>query len=129
MQVGSVQLGLIDVVIMAFGLACFGVGVWLLVFVRPPRRPRGAELIVFPEPPPAKVSEPTRLSLAVIGLITGYHLFVWGLPRAMVGVQLNRDYWYVWILIALAGIGLTVMLDRLDQRYADSNKDGGNGPA
>lgn len=57
--------------------------------------------------------------IGVILFIAGYHVVVWALPLTISSrtpLQLDRAYWWVWALCALGAVGLSVVIDRLDQR-------------
>ncbi|MBY0313837.1 MAG: hypothetical protein K2W85_17365 [Phycisphaerales bacterium] len=115
-------LGTVDYLFMALGGAIGLAGLWVFIFLRPKKLdfgPPGAEVVGKIEPPgrtDRRLTEPTRLTIALVLVITGYHLIVWRLPPAAVGVQLSRDYWYVWILIGITLMILSVALDRFEAR-------------
>lgn len=104
------------------GAAMGLVGAWLFIFLRPSSK-RAPLHLADKEAPPSGLSEPTRLTSALVALIGGFHLIVWALPPEWVAVQLNRSIWYVWVLIGIGAIGLSVWLDRLERRSPPGSGD------
>lgn len=115
-------LGMADYLVMALGGAIGIAGLWVFIFLRPKKLDIGspeAEIVGKIEPQAAtdrRLTEPTRLTIALVLVIIGYHLIVWRLLPGVVGVQLNRQYWYVWILIGITLVILSVALDRFEAK-------------
>lgn len=62
-------------------------------------------------------SVPARLSLAVVSLVVGYHLVAWGVPAAWgTPVAFPRQWWFAVVAVGAAWAGLSVLLDRLENR-------------
>jgi len=97
-----------EIAMTAAGAAFAIIGVWLLLFFRPRWRTREAA-------PDQRLSEPTRITLAVLCVFAGYHLILWTQPLSVNPVQLSRRLWYVWIMIGIAFLGLTLFLDRFER--------------
>jgi hypothetical protein len=131
MQIGAVQLGPGEIAMIGAGAAVLGGGLWMLLWLRPPKGPKGPRLARIEGAliePPRPLTEPTRLTIAVVLLILGYHLIVWALPHRLVGVQLSRERWYVWVLLGVVGIALSVVIDRLEgARDAEREQSGRGG--
>ncbi len=115
MAIGPAQVGLIIV-----GVLLLCVGGWALFFDRSKRREverlHIAGESTDPPTPSPKLTEPTRLSIAICSLVLGYHLIVWAFPPGAVGVQLSRAWWWVWVLVGILVVGLSFVMDRLDER-------------
>lgn len=115
-------LGTVDYQFMVLGGVIGLAGLWVFIVLRPKKPDFGvpeadiAGKIAPPGRADRRLTEPTRLTIALVLVITGYHLIVWRLPPATVGVQLSRDYWYVWILIGITLMILSVALDRFEAR-------------
>jgi hypothetical protein len=108
------------------GLVLVGAGGWVLWAFRR-REPRGRDSAGgppagaggrMPRRIPAairRMSEPTRLSVAVVLILVGYHLVAWGVPPAWASpLAVPRDLWYVVLGVAAAWIGLSLLMDRLE---------------
>lgn len=136
-------LGAADILIIGLGGVVGLGGLWVLVRLRP-RKKRGSggagdggesppELKisgrpVFPSTNGRTLSEPTRLTIALVLILAGYHIVVWRLPATMTTVQLSRDVWYVWILLGLGLIILSFALDRFERQAGSSGADQGGKP-
>ncbi|MBX3359568.1 MAG: hypothetical protein KF745_14200 [Phycisphaeraceae bacterium] len=65
----------------------------------------------------AACSEPTRLSLGVVGLLLGYQLVVWGLaPFVTTPVAIPVEYWGWVVGIALVWVTGSLWLEAVDRR-------------
>ena len=103
--------GLREIAMMAAG-AVFGIlGGWLLFVLRPGWRGREAS--------ERDLLEPTRLTLALLCLFAGYHLFVWSQPTWLTPLQLSRRLWYVWTLLGIGATIVCFLVDRSDRRDGD----------
>ncbi|MBC7833910.1 MAG: hypothetical protein H7Y88_02280 [Phycisphaerales bacterium] len=67
----------------------------------------------------SSLSTPTRMSVGVVLLVTGYHLIVWALPTHYTEVRVPRERWYVLVTIALLWVGGSIVLDRRHRGHAD----------
>jgi hypothetical protein len=105
------NLGPAEVALMIGGAAVGALGLWLFIWKRPKGRSRSDTSI-----PP--LTEPTRLALAAICLITGYHLILWALPPGTAAVQLPRSKWYIWLLVGICLVLLTFALDKIERDRA-----------
>lgn len=105
-----------------FGAAVGLAGAWLLILKRPSSKQVPLHL-AGKEPIPTGVSEPTRLTTAITALIGGFHLVIWAWPPNLTAVQLNRQIWYVWVLIGIVAVGLSAWLDRVERRSPPENRD------
>ncbi|HYE02759.1 MAG TPA: hypothetical protein VD963_05955 [Phycisphaerales bacterium] len=120
----AIALGVLGLGLLVLGLRILRAGpAWRIAEAEAARRPLPDAAFV------RALSEPTRLSLAVVLLVTGYHLIVWGQPATLTDVQLSRRHW-PWLLL-LAGLwaGGSLMLDRL-KRSGNGRGDvpGASGP-
>ncbi len=116
MTLGPGQYALI-----AFGGLLALAGCWLLLANRAKAKPAPLHIadsggIPFP-------SQSSRIITALVLLIGGYHLVIWSFPTWLTAVQLNRNIWYVWILIGIGAIGGSLLMDRADQQ---NPSDGGD---
>jgi hypothetical protein len=116
MSIGPAEVGLI-----LAGVAIGGLGGWLLLFRRPKRRAEGDTSV-------PSLTEPTRLTIAMICLIAGYNLILWALPPKVAAVQLPRSKWYIWILIGISMVVVTLLLDQMDGRRSESSTKGPDRP-
>jgi hypothetical protein len=116
------NVGVVQVAMMIVGAAMGSLGLWLLFKGRVGSSREPLHLAHQPVPP-AGLSVPTRLTLAIVSLIGGYSLVVWALPPASVGVQLNRHLWYVWVLLGMAVIGFSMWMDKFERRIPPSSGD------
>lgn len=114
-------LGLDQLALLAGGGILVAFGAWVLLHKRRARRERerlhiaGEELPGEPAPP-RRLTEPTRLSIALCALVLGYHLIAWAFPPGLFAVQLNRQWWWVWCLVAAVIMVLSLVMDGIDER-------------
>jgi hypothetical protein len=111
-----------EAAMISVGALAGGFGLWLLLFKRPGPRSEGDVAI------PA-LTEPTRLTLALLCIIAGYHLILWAMPPSVAAVQLPRSRWYVWVAVGIAMILATLRLDKFDRdRSSGSSTDHSDRP-
>lgn len=96
-----------SVVVILFGVALFAAGLWWL---------GGGRWTWLPalgfQP---RTSLPTRMVVAIVHLVLGYHLVVWSIPGDRRPMQFPRGQWPWMVLGCAAAIGGSRMLDRLEQ--------------
>lgn len=112
MPIGPGQLALI-----VGGAIFLAVGAWALLHKRRARREQ-QRLHIAGETPsgrPPRLTEPTRLCLALCALVLGYHLIAWAFPPSVLAVQLNRQWWWVWCLVAAIVVVLSFVMDGIDE--------------
>ena len=97
-------------------------GLWLLLANR--ARAKSVPLHIADSRGVPFPSQSTRVVAALVLLIGGYHLVIWSFPTWLSAVQLNRNIWYVWILIGIVAICGSLLMDRADQK---NPSDGGDG--
>jgi hypothetical protein len=112
--------GLREIAMICLGAAKGLVGLWLLIAKRPKKVPLH---LADKTPAPTGMSEPTRLTIAIVTLIGGFHFVIWAFPPDVEGVQLNRNLWYVWILIGLSTVGISLWMDKVEGRNPPENGD------
>lgn len=125
MSLAPTQLALI-----ALGSLLGAVGCWLLLHKRYARREAERLRLAGKNPDPSPVpafTEPTRASIALSALIIGYHLVAWAFPPHVLAVQLSREWWWVWCLVAAGLIAASLVMDGIDRRSsANPPKDPGS---
>jgi hypothetical protein len=62
------------------------------------------------------VSRPTRMVIALVFSIIGYHLIVWAFPRSLTMLQWPRSTWYIPLIAGVAAITSSLWLDRFERR-------------
>ncbi len=87
-------------------------GLWILIALRPERSTRGLRIPFLA--PDRRASEPTRLFCSFLLLIVGYHAAVWVFPERFTHVQLDREFWYIWLLIGIVACVLAAVIDRIE---------------
>ena len=128
MPLDATQLALI-----AGGTLLGAVGCWLLFHKRKARK--AAERLRLagesPESAPigtiARLTEPTRLSIALCALVLGYHLIAWAFPPHVLAVQLAREWWWVWFLAGAGVVAMSLVMDRIDREPRDRYGSGAGG--
>ncbi len=78
---------------------------------------------VLPGPPRVRMSEPTRLSFGVVGVIWGYHLIAWGLPAGWMDFRVPSHFWPWMAGVALVWLGGSLVMDARDGRRAGTQTD------
>jgi len=61
----------------------------------------------------------TRLTLGLVLAIAGYHAAAWSLPPGWIPLRVPIERWWVLTLALLAGVGLTLLADRIERRGDD----------
>lgn len=106
MTTADVLLVLAGAVLMGAGLWWLGVGRW--TWIPESRFQRG-------------IPFPTRVVVALVHLVLGYHLVVWSIPGDHRPLQMSRAQWPWLVLGCAAAVGGSRLMDRWEQRGDDGD--------
>jgi hypothetical protein len=93
-------------------------GLWMLI------ASRRKKLQITDSGGSMRPTKPTRLFIAFVLVLIGYHTAIWGFPEQLTPVQLNRHCWYIWIMIGILGIGLSLLMDHVDKKPSTDGDSG-----
>ncbi len=116
-------LGPVEILAICAGALVLLAGGWMLFGLRPkkPRTDADSGLSLNAQQVPSgprafRMSESTRIAFSLLLIIAGYHLIVWQFHQNWVGVQLRREWWWMWVLIGLGLALLSHAMDRMEER-------------
>lgn len=106
--------GYSDVAMVVFGVLLLIAGLTLLA-ARPDAasgpflRPRRAASLLISR----HITEPTRLAIAVVLLVVGYHFLIWAAPARWGALGIPRRRWLLLVGIGAAVVVISLLLDRV----------------